>query len=324
MYKQSRGNNCGYVSDLFANCVYSGYLDIYRTALQDPFSLAIFEFLDYLRSEKGVSVHTIEAYGRDVHSFAHFLENKDWASVQGEDILKFLKVLQAGSYASSSICRTLIAVKVFFRFLKKEGLLQVDLGRYFETPKIWQLIPEVLTVEEVDALLDQPKQDDFAGARDKAVLELLYATGMRVSELCQLGLQDLSDTFVKVKGKGKKERMIPVGKKAIEAVDYFLLHFRGEAREEGAPLFTSSRGKRIDRVTIWMRIKEYAKGAGIAKSISPHTLRHSFATHLLDNGADLRLIQDMLGHEDIGTTDRYTHVTGGRLKSAFGEFHPRP
>ena len=282
------------------------------------------DFLDYLRSEKGLSIHTIEAYGRDVRLFAERLVVKEWKEAKSEDILKFLVYLKESSYATSSICRTLIAVKVFFKFLKKEGIISSDLGRYFETPKIWQLIPQVLTVEEVDALLAQPKLEDFVGARDKAILELLYATGMRVSELCQLSIQDLSDTFVKVKGKGKKERMIPVGKQAILAVDHFLQSFRGEAKEEGAPLFISAKGKRIDRVTIWERVKVYAKSAGITKVISPHTLRHSFATHLLENGADLRLIQDMLGHEDIGTTDRYTHVTGNRMKAAFHMFHPRP
>lgn len=292
--------------------------------MQHPFSLSILDFLDYLRSERGLSRHTIEAYGRDVRSFASFLETKEWHLVTSEHVLQFLTRLRAGSYATSSICRILVAVKVFFRFLKKEGLIHVDLGRYFETPKIWQLIPQVLNIEEVDALLAQPQLDDFIGSRDKAILELLYATGMRASELCQLRIQDLSDTFVKVKGKGKKERIIPVGKMALQAVDHFLQRFRGEMREEDAPLFVSRRGKRIDRVTIWNRVKAYARSAGITKSISPHTLRHSFATHLLENGADLRLIQDMLGHEDIGTTDRYTHVTGHRLKAAFQMFHPRP
>lgn len=218
----------------------------------------------------------------------------------------------------------LVAIKVFFRFLKKEGLISVDLGCYFETPKIWQLIPEVLQIGEVDALLSQPKIDDRIGARDKAILELLYATGMRVSELCGLCIHDLSDTFVKVQGKGNKERIIPVGKKAIVAVDHYLVHYRGEVREENGPLFVTSGGKPIDRIMVWNRVKMYAKKAGIAKSISPHTLRHSFATHLLEGGADLRLIQDMLGHEDIGTTDRYTHVSGSRLRAAFKEFHPRP
>ncbi len=282
------------------------------------------DFLDYIRSEKGLSSHTIEAYGRDIASFGHFLNGKHWKQVAPEDILAFLGHLKGKNYASASICRTLVAVKVFFRFLKKEGEISVDLGRYFDTPKLWQLIPEVLSMEEVDSLLAQPKTDDPLGVRDRAILELLYATGMRVSELCGLRLNDLSDTFVKVRGKGKKERIIPVGKKAIGAVDDYLIRFRGEVKEENGPLFISPRGKPIDRITVWNRVKAYARTAGISKTISPHTLRHSFATHLLENGADLRLIQDMLGHEDIGTTDRYTHVTGNRLKAAFKAFHPRP
>lgn len=282
----------------------------------DHFDLAIDDFLNAIRSEKGLSPHTVEAYERDVRSFAVFLSEKSWAKVGPESILSFLGHLKAKSYASSSICRILVAVRVFFRFLKKEGMVSLDLGRYFETPKMWQLVPEVLSIEEVDALLQAP-----LSSRDKAILELLYATGMRVSELCRLSINDLSDTFVKVRGKGKKERMVPVGKKAIEAVDHYLIHSRGDA--EGS-LFLSKRGKPIDRVTVWAMVKACAKMAGISKSISPHTLRHSFATHLLENGADLRLIQDMLGHEDIGTTDRYTHVTGNRLKAAFKAFHPRP
>jgi integrase/recombinase XerD len=292
--------------------------------MNDPFTLAICDFLDYLRSEKGLSTHTIDAYGRDVRSFASHLSVPDWKQVTPETIFSFLELLRSRSYASASVCRMLIAVKVFFRFLKKEGEISQDLGRYFETPKLWQLIPEALSCEEVEALLSQPKTDDVIGARDRAILELLYATGMRVSELCQLKIGALDDRFVKVRGKGKKERVIPVGKKAIEAVDHYLIHYRGEAKEENAPLFLSPRGKPIDRITVWNRVKIYARSAGITKSISPHTLRHSFATHLLENGADLRLIQDMLGHEDIGTTDRYTHVTGSRLKAAFNAFHPRP
>ncbi len=284
----------------------------------------ILDFLDYIRSEKGLSAHTVEAYGRDLRAFAAFIGGKPWKEVEPPSILSFLGHLKHQSYASSSICRILVSVKVFFRFLKREGEIGVDLGQYFDTPKIWQLVPEVLTPEEVEELLAQPKEGGFQGARDKAILELLYATGMRVSELCQLRIQDLSDTFVKVKGKGKKERLIPVGKQAIAAVDHYLLHFRGEAREECPYLFISSRGKPIHRIAVWSRVKVYAAAAGITKSISPHTLRHSFATHLLENGADLRLIQDMLGHEDIGTTDRYTHVTGNRIKTVFQAFHPRP
>lgn len=290
----------------------------------EQFRSLIFDFLDYIRSEKGLSKNTIESYGRDVRHFAKVVSVQVVKEIGPDHVLAFLTHLRGKNYASSSICRMLISVKVFFRFLKKEGVIAQDLSRHFETPKIWQLIPDVMTMGEVDLLLAQPKIDDPIGARDKALLELLYATGMRVSELCGLTLLDLSDTFVKVRGKGKKERMIPVGKKAIKAIDHYLLHFRGQEVKSEEPLFVSSRGKAIDRITVYQRVKVYAKAAQIHKEISPHTLRHSFATHLLENGADLRLIQDMLGHADIGTTDRYTHVSGGKLKASFHAFHPRP
>lgn len=289
--------------------------------MQNPF---VSDFLDYLRSERGLSVHTIEAYGRDIAAFVEFLKGKSWKETSSDTILAFLSHLHSRDYASSTVGRMLVSIKVFFRFLKREGEISVDLGRYFDTPKIWQLVPEVLTPEEVELLLEAPDLQDKMGARDRAILELLYATGMRVSELCQLKLTDLHDTFVKVQGKGKKERVIPVGRKAISALDHYLNSFRGKMEEKNSPLFLSQKGKTLSRMVVWSRIKVYAKLAGIQKEISPHTLRHSFATHLLENGADLRLIQDMLGHEDIGTTDRYTHVTGQRLKTAFSNFHPRP
>lgn len=291
---------------------------------KDFFFDATADFIALLRSERGLSPNTIAAYGKDIRLFADFLPLKDWTAVSGHSVLEFLRSLEAKSYASSSICRMLVAIRVFFRFLKKEGIILQDPGKYFDLPKLWQLIPEVLTIEEVNLLLNMPKEDDFLGCRDKAVLELLYATGMRVSELCTCKIADLHDTFVKVRGKGNKERVIPVGKRAILAIDVFLNHFRGEAKEENALLFTTIKGKPLSRIAVWSAIKKYAKAAGIAKNISPHTLRHSFATHLLENGADLRLIQDMLGHADIGTTDRYTHVASHRLKEAFQQFHPRP
>lgn len=289
-----------------------------RTALAD--------FLDHLRSERGLSLNTLESYGRDVSAFASFLEDegkRTFSEAVGESIYAFLHQLKAKEYASSSISRMLISIKVLFRFLKKEGLISQDIAKHFETPKIWQLIPESLSQEEIIDLLAQPKSEDAAGSRDKAILELLYATGMRVSELCALKISDLSDDFVKVLGKGQKERLIPVGRAALVAIDHYLIHYRGKA-ESGEPLFLSRNGRPISRVWVWSRIKTYAEAAGIRKSVSPHTLRHSFATHLLENGADLRLIQELLGHEDISTTDRYTHVAGSRLKKAFNAFHPRP
>lgn len=295
--------------------------------MTSPFDLYIADFLAYLTSERGLSPNTIEAYGRDVRALAGFLEKNGIASfpqVDQDEILGFIQILKGSSYASSSICRTLIAVKVFFRFLKKEGVLTADVTSFFETPKLWQLIPEVLTVEEVEALLNAPDPQGFLGARDKAILETLYATGIRVTECCNLKIADVDDHFVKVQGKGKKERVVPIGKKAIAAIDHYLLHFRTEAKGDDDFLFVTRSQKKIDRIAVYKQVRLYAKKAGIVKNVSPHTLRHSFATHLLENGADLRLIQDMLGHEDIATTDRYTHVTHNQLKKAFDAFHPRP
>lgn len=276
-------------------------------------------FLTYISSEKGLSKNTKEAYERDLRVFFSFVKKEE---ISREDLIDYFSHLKKKGLASSSICRSFITIKVFLRFLKKEGLLKKDPGSFLEIPKVWQLIPEVMSYSEVEALLNQPQGQDFIGARDKAILELLYATGMRVSELCGLRMLDVDDQFVKVKGKGKKERLVPLGQKALKAIDEYLLNFK----KESDWLFTSRNGKKLDRITVWNRIKFYAKKAGIEKykNISPHTLRHSFATHLLENGADIRLIQDMLGHEDIATTDRYTQISQSHLKRAFEKFHPRP
>lgn len=267
---------------------------------------------------------TVEAYGRDLFSFASDPLFPGWKEVSSDHLLLFLSRLRKKGAKEASLCRALVSLRVFFRFLKKEEAIHADPGRHLDLPKVWQLLPEVLTVEEVDRLLAQPQGGDCIGLRDRAILELLYACGMRVSELCNLRISGLSDHFVKILGKGNRERVVPVGKKAMEAVDAYLTHFRKEAREEDARLFVSVRGRPLDRITVWARIKHYAKAAGIAKPISPHTLRHSFATHLLENGADLRVIQELLGHIDIGTTDRYTHIADGRARQAFHRFHPRP
>jgi integrase/recombinase XerD len=190
---------------------------------------------------------------------------------------------------------------------------------------MWQLIPEVLSVAEVDALLKAPDVATAAGARDRAVLQVIYACGLRVSEACGLNLQDVGDQIVRVRGKGGKERVVPIAKSAVEAIDDYLTRFRQEGeRAKHPPLFVSEKGKRIDRILVWKRVKHYAEIAGIRKEISPHTLRHSFATHLLENGADLRVIQEMLGHSNIQTTDRYTHISQRHLAEAFEAFHPRP
>ncbi|NGX34833.1 MAG: Tyrosine recombinase XerD [Candidatus Anoxychlamydiales bacterium] len=282
-------------------------------------------FLAYIETEKGLSSNTVEAYFRDIRYFKNFLYKKSinkFKDVKQVDIVEYLSFLKT-KYVASSIYRSFIAIKVLFRFLKKENVIKTDITLYLDLPKIWQLLPAVMTPKEVDSLLNQIKIDDFVGARDKAILELLYATGIRVSECSSLKILDVNDDFVKVTGKGKKQRIVPIGKKAISAIDHYLLNFRNEIKKIDY-LFISKNGKKIDRITIYNRVKIYAKAAKIKKNISPHTLRHSFATHLLENGADLRLIQDMLGHADISTTDRYTHISKAHLKKSFESFHPRP
>lgn len=281
------------------------------------------DFLAYIASEKGLALATVEAYRRDLEAFAAFQSAHGISSapeVNAQHVIVYLSKLKSEDYASASIHRALIAIKVFFRFLTREGVVPTNPALYLEGPKLWQLIPEVLTCEEVEALLRQPDTSTMKGARDKAILEILYASGLRVSELCSLDLHSVEDTTVRVMGKGSKERIVPIGEEAIRAVDRYL-GFRDGSEEKA--LFVMGSGKRIDRFFVWKMIKAYAKEAGVMKDISPHTLRHSFATHLLDNGADLRIIQEMLGHATISSTERYTHVSRTRLQDAFESFHPR-
>lgn len=287
-------------------------------------SLDFRDFLLYIASEKGLSQNTIEAYGRDIQSFVDCVKGKgvtSFSEVTESHIIGFLSELKNYSYSPATISRALISCKVLFRFLKREGTVANNVTLYLEAPKLWQLIPEVLSYEEVELLLSQPDPSTVIGARDRAILELLYASGLRVSELCHLSIHAVDDDFVRVMGKGRKERLVPLGKKALEAIDFYLSHHRDGCTKE--MLFVSKNGKPLDRIAIWQMVKFYTKRAGIKKNVSPHTLRHSFATHLLDNGADLRVIQEMLGHANIGTTDRYTHVSRSHLQEAFKAFHTR-
>ena len=274
------------------------------------------DFLSYLCSEKGLSPNTIEAYGRDVKNFLTTFS----APITQEKIIHHLSNLKKKSYASASIARALMSLKVFCRFLRREGILEQDAAQAIESPRLWQCIPDILTIEEAASLLEAPDTKSYKGVRDRAVLEVLYASGLRVSELCSLTLYSISDEAVKVMGKGGKERLVPIGQKALAAVDRYLCYRLPFTHER---LFLTEKGKALDRGAVWKMVKEYARKAEITKCISPHTLRHSFATHLLEMGADLRLIQDMLGHASIATTDRYTHVSALRLQEAFEKFHPR-
>lgn len=281
---------------------------------------AIQDFLIYLGSEKGLRPQTLEAYRRDLERFCRFLQDQTLSRVTVEDVIAHFEQLKNQGMAASSLCRALVAIKVFFRFLKREKRVDHNPTTFLESPKMWQLIPEVMTVEEVGRFLQAPDPGCFMGARDKALFHLMYAGGLRVSEVCQLDVGDIADDHVRVKGKGGKERIVPIAPVAVEAIDYFLAHFRTEG--EGA-LFVSQKGSRMSRIAVWERVKHYARQAGVMKKISPHTLRHSFATHLLENGADLRIIQELLGHANIATTDRYTHMSHKHLHSAFERFHPK-
>lgn len=285
------------------------------------------EFFSYLASEKGLSNNTLEAYQRDLKHWHLFLSGKQvesYSQVSEDHVVSFLSQFKVKEYASTTICRMLITLKVFFKFLKKENYVSQNITLYLDTPKLWQLIPEILTSQEVERLLQMPLPNTWLGARDTAILEVLYSTGLRVSELCSLALYDVDDQFIRIKGKGGKERIVPIGKKAIKAIDAYLCYDRFSAEHEKNPiLFLSRTRKPLDRISVWRLVKYYAKKANIVKMISPHTLRHSFATHLLDNGADLRVIQEMLGHAHISSTDRYTHVSKNQLVKSFEKYHPR-
>ncbi len=273
------------------------------------------DFLDYLAAEKGLKRATLSAYGSDLNSFFSLSP-----AISKEAVLHFLDALKSRGAAGSSMARALVALRVFSRFLQREGHIQEDVCGMLEQPSLWQKIPEILSLEEMRKLFSLPDHETERGSRDRAILYLLYACGLRVSELCGLNLQDVGDTEVRVKGKGGKERVVPIAKEALEALDAYLLMTK---REEEQPFFLGDRGKRLRREGVWQMIKLYAKQAGIEKNISPHTFRHSFATHLLEGGADLRVIQELLGHSNISTTDRYTHLSDQKLQEAFQKFHPR-
>lgn len=285
------------------------------------------DFFLYLNAEKGLSLNTLEAYQSDLSRFIQYLNDHrlfDFRQVQENHIVEYLANLQSHNYAATSITRAMIAIKVLFRYLKKEKIIFKNTAFYLESPRLWQILPSVMSCREIDRLLSQPDEEDDEGLRDKAILEVLYACGLRVSELCGLKLYDVDDEFVRVLGKGGKERIVPIGRTALSAVDRYLSQCRPDiGDDQNQPLFVTKRGKPMNRILVWKMIKRYAKQAGIQKNISPHTLRHSFATHLLDNGADLRVIQELLGHGAISSTDRYTHVSRKHLHSSFERFHPR-
>ena len=287
-------------------------------------------FMNHLRVEKGLAANTIEAYGRDVRRFADFALSKGLTEpreVTRSFIMNQMLTLSENGVGARSRARSLSALKHFFSFLLKEGLIESNPAADLEAPHSSKALPQTLSLEEVDSLLTAPAIDTPGGLRDKAMLEALYATGLRVSELIalQIGQVNLEVGYLRTMGKGSKERLVPLGDMAKSWIQNYLAQGRSLflTRSTSPYLFLSRRGTKMSRQYFWRKIKDYARAAGIRKKISPHTLRHSFATHLLERGADLRSVQMMLGHADISTTEIYTHVTRERLKKIHQKHHPR-
>ena len=288
-------------------------------------------FIHYLSVERGLSSNTLESYERDLTSYLEYLHQRKVASLQQSDkmhITDFLLRLKREGKAPATLSRSAAAIRSFYRFLLLEKMVDHDPTAHMSVPKPHKKLPKSLDISEVERLLEAPDPSRPTGARDEAILETLYATGMRVSELVSLDIDhvQLGMGFVRCFGKGSKERIIPLGKMAIDSLDFYIHQARNRLLKgnasEGA-LFVNHLGTRITRQGFWKLMKKYAKQAGIQKEISPHMLRHSFATHLLENGADLRAVQEMLGHADIATTQIYTHVAQTKMKQVYDQTHPR-
>ncbi|MGF3066325.1 site-specific tyrosine recombinase XerD [Facklamia sp. P12950] len=291
------------------------------------------DFKRYLQIDQVKSKNTIQAYVRDLKKFIDYhqdhatqsLDQIDYSYMQG-----FLAHLHQQNYATSSTSRLLSAMKQFFHYLLKEGVIQQNPLQLVQGPKQAKSLPKVLSMEEVEALIQAPNIATLTGLRDRAILEVLYACGLRVSELTQLQLADLHLDlgFVQTLGKGNKERIIPLGDEAIYWVDQYLQDARGvfaskKTAQAGQILFLTERGKAFTRQGIWKNLNKYVQQAGVNQRVSPHMLRHSFATHLLENGADLRMVQELLGHADISTTQIYTHISHHRLQEVYRKNFPR-
>ena len=289
------------------------------------------QFISHLRIERGLAENTVSSYSSDLIKYFKYLSRKKMPPISAgrEDIAEYIGLIKKNNdYSARTIARNLSAIKMFYRFLISEGRIKDNPARLLEPVKLPSRLPGTLSHDEVDRLLAIPDNTTHLGQRDSAMLELLYATGLRVSELVGLHLVNVSldPGYVRTVGKGSKERLVPMGDKARDAIKIYLAYGRPELiKGKNAPyLFLNSRGTSISRQGFWKIIKKYGIIAGITKKITPHSLRHSFATHLLEGGADLRSVQIMLGHSDISTTQIYTHVSRERLKQIHEKYHPRP
>jgi integrase/recombinase XerD len=288
-------------------------------------------FIHFLSVERGLAKNTLESYERDVTYFIAYLKQQGLQELEHTEkvhILNYLLTLKQQGRATATVSRTMVSIRAFYQFLMRERMITHDPSMYMETPRLEKRLPKVMTIAEVELLLNTPQTTTNHGLRDKAMLELLYATGIRVSELISLNVEDvnLGMGFVRCIGKGSKERIIPLGRIAAQYLSDYKEQKRSKllkAGKEEKALFINHLGTRLTRQGFWKIIKKIAKEAMIDKEITPHMLRHSFATHLLENGADLRAVQEMLGHADISTTQIYTHITKARMKEVYDRTHPR-
>jgi len=286
-------------------------------------------FLNYIQVERGLAPNTLAAYGQDLGKFSAFCRQRRLAPVRAErqHVVDFLGTLYQQGLDSRSVARVLVTLRNFFRFLRQEGKLRREPTEHIEAPRTWKRLPKFLSLEDVERLLAAPQGRTARALRDRAMLEVLYATGLRVSELVYLRAADvqLDAGYLRCLGKGSKERVVPLGKKALAALDAYLRHARPQLarRRPSAHLFLSQRGQAMTRQNFWRLLRRHARQAGLGMRLTPHLLRHSFATHLLERGADLRSVQLLLGHADISTTQIYTHVAQERLRQTYRAHHPR-
>lgn len=289
-------------------------------------------YIYYLRIERGLSENTLKSYQRDISQYLVYLSNEkidDFKEVTRYTILSFLQQQREDGKSSNSIVRMVSSLRKFHQFLQQEHYTTQDAMELIDTPKKAKTLPAVISVANVEKIIEQSNTNTTLGLRDRAILELMYATGLRISEVINLKLNDLHLTMslIQTKGKGNKERIIPISNTAKEWVELYIdtsrVTLAMKSPTELSYVFLNSRGKQLSRQGLWKKIKQIVRDAGIKQNVTPHTLRHSFATHLLENGADLRIVQELLGHSDISTTQIYTHITKHRLQTVYNDYHPR-
>lgn len=290
------------------------------------------EYLIHLKIERNLADNSIESYKRDIKHYIQFLESEkvfDWDQIDRYAIVLFLQRLKEEGKSDNSIIRMTSSLRQFHQFLRQEKITSQDVMQSVDTPKKAETLPKVMSTKEVELLLETPDIETEIGLRDRAILEVMYATGLRISELINLKMDELHLTmgFMQTVGKGNKERILPIGGMAVHFLNEYLEDsrpiFESRAKDSSPFVFLNSRGKGLSRQGVWKNIKKLVQIAGIKQNVTPHMIRHSFATHLLENGADLRIVQELLGHSDISTTQIYTHITKARMKDIYNEYHPR-